>query len=230
MSGLTNVKQYNLINSKKVAGCKLKIFGLGSIGSILVEHAAKAGFTDIIGYDFDTVDKDNIGSQNFALPQIGMKKTEAIQKQMKDNFNFDMTVVEGKVGDKTEILPESDTIYFCAFDSLEARKMLWDKLKGFPIVWGEARIGRDCQQYRFVDLTKKDDVWFKEYEKSLDPKGPRSELKCGEKGTYPSNAELSGKIIRQFVNIAEDRPLTTLYIGNWGKDNAIYRQPVEEVK
>jgi len=230
MSGLTNIKHYNFINPEKVAGLKLKIFGLGAIGSILVDQAAKTGFTDIVGYDFDKVDKDNIGSQNFFNKHIGMKKTEAMQTLMKDNYDFDMTIVEGKIDKKTEIMPESDTIYFCAFDSLEARKMLWDKLKGFPIIWGESRIGRDCQQYRFVDLRNKDEEWIKEYETSLDPDGPRSELKCGEKGTFASNAELCGKVVRQFVNLAEEKPLTTLYIGSWGKDNAIYRQPKEEVK
>jgi len=230
MIGLTNIKQYNFINPEKVTNWKLKVFGIGSIGSVLIDQAAKVGFRDITGYDFDTVDEDNIGSQNFSIGHIGLKKTEAIQKLMKDNYNFDTTVVEGKIEEDTEILPEANTIYFCAFDSLEARKMLWNKLKGFPVVWGEARIGRDCQQYRFVDLRISDPEWVVEYEKSLDPNGPRSELKCGEKGCYPSNAELTGKIVRQLVNIAEDKPLTTLYIGSWGKDNAIYRQPEEEVK
>jgi molybdopterin/thiamine biosynthesis adenylyltransferase len=205
------------------------VFGLGSIGSILVDQAAKVGFRDITGYDFDIVEEDNIGSQNYGINHIGLKKTDAIQKLMKDYYNFDMTIVDGKIEANTEIVPEANTIYFCAFDSLEARKMLWDKLKGFPVVWGEARIGRDNQQYRFVDLTKPDPDWIKEYETSLDPNGPRSELACGEKGCFPSNAELVGKIVRQLVNIAEGKPLTTLYIGCWGKDNAIFRQPKEEV-
>jgi len=229
MAGLTTIKQYNFIKPDKVASWKIKIFGAGSIGSILADQAAKTGFKDITVYDFDTVDDDNMGSQNFNITHIGLKKTEALQKLMKDYYNFDLNVVEGKIDEKTEILPELNTIYFCGFDSLEARKLLWDKLKGFPIVWGEARIGRDNQRFYFVDLRTRDEVWIKEYEKSLDFNGPRTELKCGEKGCFSNNAEIVGKIVRQLVNIAEDKPITTLYIGKWGEPECICKKPLQEL-
>jgi len=232
MVGITNIKQYNFINPEQVDNWKLKIFGAGSIGSVLAVQAAKVGFKVIEVYDYDTVDEDNIGSQEYSVKYIGMKKTEAITKMMKEDYDVEISAIEGKIDENTQITPEHNTIYFCAFDSLEARKMLWDKLKGFPIVWGEARIGRDRQRYYFLDLNDSSDKnkkWVEEYEKLLDPEGPRTELTCGEKGTYPSNAEIVGKITRQLVNIAEGKPLTTMYVGRWGCDNAIYRTPKQDV-
>ena len=229
MSGITNIKQYNFINPDKVDEWKLKIFGAGSIGSVLAVQAAKVGFKNIEVFDYDTVDEDNIGSQEFSIKHIGMKKTEAIQLLLQENYGVEISVIDGKIDENTEVTPENNTIYFCAFDSLEARKMLWDKMKAFPIVWGEARIGRDRQRYYFVDLRETNEKWLAEYEKLLDPNGPRTELSCGEKGTYPSNAEIVGKITRQLVNIAEGNPLTTMYIGRWGCGNAIYREPKVEV-
>ena len=68
-----------------------------------------------------------------------------------------------------------------------------------------------------------------EYEKQLDPKGPRTELKCGEKGTYSSNAELVGKIVRQIVNIAEGKPHRQMFIGDWGGGMSVYKEPKQEV-
>jgi len=229
MIGLTQIKQKGFIDNEKVSKWKLKIFGVGAIGATLTVQAARVGFKDISVYDFDKVEEENIGSQEFKVPHIGMKKTEAIQKMMSDDYNMDITAIDGKVTKKTEIFPEDNTIYFCGFDSLEARKMLWDKIKGFPIVWGESRIGRDEQRYYFVDLREKNDKWVTEYEKTMASDAPRTELKCGEKGTYPSNAELVGKLVRQLVNIAEGKPITTLYAGKWGRDNAIYREPKEEL-
>ena len=228
-SVITDVKQSELIDSAKVKKWKVKVFGIGSIGSLLIHQLAMVGFEDIVGYDFDTVDDENVGSQLFNKNHIGMKKTEAIQKIMKDGYDFDVSVVDGKIDKETEILPETNTIYFCAFDSLEARKMLWDKLKGFPIVWGDARIGRDNQRYYFVDLRDRDEDWVKEYEKSLDFNGPRTELKCGEKGCFSNNAEIVGKIVRQLVNIAEEKSLTTLYIGKWGEPECICKKPLQEL-
>ena len=231
-NAITNVKQANIINSKLVDNWRLKIFGVGSIGSILAKQAALTGFNDITVYDMDIVESENLGSQEFTLQHIGMKKTEALKKLLKDNYNYDIVATDGEITKETVILPEERTIYFCAFDSLEARNILWKKLKDFPIVWGESRIGRTAQRYYFVDLRKRGEIceeWIKEYEKTLDPKGPRTELKCGEKGCYPSNAELVGKIMRQLVNIAENKDLATQYIGDWGMPHAVFVAPEQEV-
>ena len=232
MSGITDVKQANIIDSDKISKWKLKIFGIGSIGSNLIKQAALTGFKDIVGYDMDTVEHENIGSQEFTIQHIDMKKTDAIQKLMKDCYDYDISVIDGEITKDTEILPEANTIFFCAFDSLEARNMLWDKLKQFPIVWGESRIGRTAQRYYFVDLrdqSEKNKEWIDRYQESLDPKGPRTELKCGEKGCYSSNSELVGRILRQLVNIAEEKEIATQYIGDWGMPPSIFVMPEQEV-
>jgi len=227
--GITNVKQANIIDSSKLARWKINVYGIGSMGSNLIKQLALVGFKDIVGFDFDTVDEDNIGSQEFRLEHIGKKKTEAIQEMMKHDFDFDIKVVDGKITEETEILPEDNTIYFCGFDSLGARKLLWDKIRNYPVLWAESRIGRTSQRYYFVDLKKRDEVWIKKYEESLDPNGPMTELKCGEKGCYPSNSELVGKIVRQMVNVAEGKPFATQMISDWGYPSAIFIMPEEEV-
>ena len=229
MSILTTIKQDGFIDSSKLAKWNIKVFGIGSIGATLIHQLAMVGFESITGYDFDTVDEENIGSQIFRKRHIGMKKTEALQQMMKEDYDMEIAVIDGKIDEKTEIMPEDNTLYFCSFDSLEARQMLWDKLKTFPIVWGESRIGRTSQRYYFIDLRLKDEEWKKKYEATLSTDGPRTELKCGEKGSYPSNAELCGKICRQVVNIAEEKPLTTMFIGDWGNPHSVFVAPEEEV-
>jgi len=229
MTVITDEKQAAFIDSEKLSEWKVKVFGIGSIGSLLIQQLALVGFKDITGYDFDTVDDDNIGSQGFRKEHIGMKKTEAIQKMMKDDYDYDVVVEDGKITQETDLFPEDKTIYFCGFDSLEARKILWDKLKNFPVFWGESRIGRTSQRFYFVDLKDRDEKWIKAYEKTLDPNGPRTELLCGEKGCYPSNAELVGKITRQLVNKTEGKPFASQYIGDWGMVPSIFVMPEQEV-
>ncbi len=229
MSVITQEKQENFISSENLSQWKIKVFGLGSIGGELVKQLALVGFKDLTGYDFDTVDHDNIGSQVFVKEHINMLKTEALTKLMKDWYDFDIATVNDKITEETEILPEEKTIYFCGFDSLEARKILWDKLKNFPVLWCESRIGRSSQRFYFVDLIKRDNEWITNYEKSLDPKGPRTELQCGDKGCFPSNAELVGKIVKQMVNIAEGKEVATQFVGDWGMPPAIFISPKQEV-
>lgn len=229
---ITTIKQAALIDATSVKQWRVKIFGAGSIGSVMAVQLAKLGFVNMTIYDYDVVEESNIGSQEFNDTHVGMKKTDAIKKMLKDYYNYDINIIDGKIDADSLIVPEQNTIYFCAFDSLEARLLLWNKLKRFPIIWGETRIGRTAQRYYFVDLRDKSETnlaWIAEYEQSLDVTGPRSELSCGEKGTYPSNAELVSKVCRQIVNIAEGKPLNTLYIGDWGAMDAIHRTPEQEV-
>jgi molybdopterin/thiamine biosynthesis adenylyltransferase len=216
MSAILTVKQDAFINSKALADYTVHVFGVGSIGSNLIKQLALVGIQNIVAYDFDTVAEDNIGSQEFDMTHIGMKKTEAIQKLMKERYDYDVEIQDGKIDDDTLLLGEDKHIYFCAFDSLKARKLVWDKLKKFPIIWGESRIGTSQQRFYFVDLITKDDAWIAEYESTLASDAPVVELKCGEKGCYPSNAELCAKIVRQVVNIAENKPVAKIMVSDWG--------------
>jgi len=229
MSSITTVKQEAFIDTEKVKDWKVKIFGIGSIGGELTKQLALVGFQDITVYDFDTVDLDNIGSQVYTKEHVGMKKTKALHKLMKDWYDFPITAVDGEITEESEIYPEEKTVYFCGFDSLEARKLLWDKLKNFPIIWAESRIGRGAQRFYFLDLRTRNEKQIEEYEKGLDPNGPRTELKCGEKGCFPSNAELVGKLVRQFVNIAEGEPITQMMVSEWGYPPSIFIAPKREM-
>ena len=80
------------------------------------------------------------------------------------------------------------------------------------------------QRFYVVDLRKPNEEWAKEYEDTLSPDAPVAGLLCGEKGCYPSNAELVSKIVKQMVNIVEKKPIITIYIGAWGSDEGIYRK------
>jgi len=228
MSSICFDKQHEFIDTTKLSVWTIKVFGIGSVGGELIKQLALTGFSNIKGYDYDVVERDNIGSQVFTRNEIGMKKTSAIQKIMKDWYDFDVMVFDGKITEKTEINPEPNAIFFCAFDSLEARKLLWDKLKQFPIIWGESRIGRTSQRYYFLNLISKD-TSIKNYEDSLDPHGPRVELLCGEKGCFSSNAELVSKIVKNMVRIAEGKPFVTQYIGDWGMRPSIFVMSQEEI-
>jgi len=216
MSAILTVKQDGFINSKALVDYTVHVFGVGSIGSNLIKQLALVGVQNIVAYDFDSVEEDNIGSQEFDMTHVGMQKTEAIQKLMKERYDFDVEIQEGKIDKDTELLGEDKHIYFCAFDSLEARKLVWDKLKKFPIIWGESRIGTSQQRFYFVNLIDRDEKWITEYESTLSSDAPVVELKCGEKGCYPSNAELCAKIVRQVVNIAEEKPVAKIMVSDWG--------------
>jgi len=61
------------------------IFGLGGVGSYVVEGIARSGVGKIIICDFDTIELTNINRQLFALDStVGMYKTEIAEKRILD--------------------------------------------------------------------------------------------------------------------------------------------------
>jgi len=212
-------KQALLINGEKMKEWTISIFGAGSIGSHLTRALVKTGFENIEVWDFDEVEADNIPAQAFGLKHIDMKKTEALKELIKEETGVEIVTHEGKVDEKTEIKPDLKTIYFCAFDSIPARKLVYDKLKKFPVVWGETRIGRFDYRYYFVVPGKTPESWKGEYEKELDPKQGIMELKCGEKCSFGPNTDLVSRVLRQILNIVEGKDFTYKFIGNWQTPN-----------
>ena len=61
------------------------VFGIGGIGSYVVEGLVRAGIGNLTIVDFDTVDITNINRQIPALHStIGMNKTDVLEKRIKD--------------------------------------------------------------------------------------------------------------------------------------------------
>ena len=216
------VKQKDFIDGEKLGEWKAKIYGIGSTGAQLCKQLALVGVKTIEVFDMDTVDADNIGSQEYNITHIGMKKTDAMKTFMKTAYDFDIIANFGEITKDSVILPEEKTLYFCGFDSIEARRLLWDKIKTYPILWAETRIGRDNQRFYIIDLIKRDEEVIADYERTLDPSLPRSELVCGEKGSYPCSSELIGKFIRHFIHYVEGSPYCRCHITIWGENAPVH--------
>ena len=208
-------KQALLIDDAKVKKYTIHIFGLGSIGSHLGRALCKTGFVNIVGYDFDSVDNDNISAQAYSPKHEGLKKTEAFKQMLIEETGVEPIVYDGKVDEKTEIKIEANSIYFVAFDSIPARKLVWDKVKNFPVPYGETRIGMFDYRFYFVVPGKTPMDWKFGYEKLLDPNQPMTELKCGEKCSFGPNTCLVSLVLRQMLNIIEEKDIIYSYIGNW---------------
>lgn len=99
--------------------------GAGGIGSNLAYNLIKLGY-DIVLFEDDVVEAHNIGGQMFYLSDVGGTKALAIMKRA------------GDVNKETKILPvgrlteESSDVFIhpivlVGFDSIEARKILFEK-------------------------------------------------------------------------------------------------------
>lgn len=78
---------------RKLARSNVAVFGLGGVGSYVVEALARAGVGKLTLVDFDVVDETNINRQLFALHStIGLPKTAVAKSRIAD-INPDAEVV-----------------------------------------------------------------------------------------------------------------------------------------
>ena len=133
---VTEKEFYDALASRigDIYACKLKdstvgIAGLGGLGSNIAVLLARSGVGRLIIADYDTVELSNIHRQRYPLDSIGMKKTDAIEKEIARINPF--CKVEKHCIELTEqnlgIFSECEVV--CeAFDSAENKIMLIENL------------------------------------------------------------------------------------------------------
>ena len=99
-------------NQEKLKNSKVVVFGVGGVGSYVVEGLARAGIGHIVIVDNDTVSESNINRQLIALHStIGKNKVDVVKERVLDiNPN---AIVESY----TEfVMPDSQDFFDETFD------------------------------------------------------------------------------------------------------------------
>lgn len=90
-------------NLNKLINSKVIVFGIGGVGSYVVESLVRSGIGNISIVDFDVVDITNINRQIIALHStIGKKKVEVMKERILDiNPNINVTIYDTFVSYET---------------------------------------------------------------------------------------------------------------------------------
>ena len=112
---------HRAFSSATVAVC-----GLGGLGSNIAIALARAGIGKLILIDFDRVDITNLHRQQYKADQIGMYKTEALTKNLKEIAPYiSLEVHTERITEENAVTLLSDADIICeAFDSAEDKAML----------------------------------------------------------------------------------------------------------
>ena len=129
----------------KLRSASVGIAGLGGLGSNIAMMLARSGIGRLVIADHDTVELTNIHRQCYPLDSIGMKKTDAVVREINRINPFckvekhDMELNENNLG----IFSSCDII--CeAFDSAENKIMLIEGLSamGKTVISGNGMAGK----------------------------------------------------------------------------------------
>lgn len=132
---------------EKLEAAEVAICGLGGLGSAIAIALSRAGVGTLHLIDFDRVDLSNINRQQYSLDETGMKKTDAMEKEIRrysPYCNIKKTFVKLTEENVQEVL-KSDKIICEAFDGAEEKAMLTnavlEKLKGSILVGASGMAG-----------------------------------------------------------------------------------------
>lgn len=139
----------------------ITVIGAGGIGSMFNLLASKMGITNIIIYDNDEVEAHNLPNQLFDRAHLGMSKVDA-SKDIMERFGIATVFPRNRMVTPATKFPSKWVL--SGVDSMEARKDIWEAVKGTLEDGGEidrywdARIGGEGISIFSVDPNNPDEV------------------------------------------------------------------------
>lgn len=196
-------RQYMIYNPKE-QNLDITIIGAGSTGSFIALNLAKMGIEQIKVIDFDVVEKHNLPNQFYRLKDVGKKKVDALKEIIKDFTDVSIKVEDVKIDKDYDFDVNSNSIIICCVDSMEARKTIYDLLKGFPLRYIDTRFGGEGYSIHNLDLFNEDES--DNYKKSMD--APTKETTCGSKAIIYTILSLASEVcnIVKRIDKGEESP------------------------
>jgi hypothetical protein len=129
---------------------------------------------DLIIYDKDEASEENIGSQRYGFPDIGIAKTDVLKKRLEENYQISV----GAYNEFFEGQHDLSGITVCGVDSLETRAKIWESVKFNPMIpiYLDSRVGGE--RFKLFALNPCDPKNIARYETHLDLSRPRTEMPC----------------------------------------------------
>lgn len=120
------IKRHGREVQNKLSEAKVAICGLGGLGSAIGIGLARAGIGSLHLIDFDRVDLSNLNRQQYSYDEIGMPKTDALEREIR-RFSPYIKIKKDftKITDENVLdLLRDDDIICEAFDLAEEKAML----------------------------------------------------------------------------------------------------------
>ena len=136
---------------------KIHIVGVGSIGSFIALNLAKLGFNNIKITDFDMVEEHNIPNQFYRIEDLGKYKVEALSEIIKSFTDLEVEIENIKIDENYQWDLDLNSLVVVAVDSMEARQMIFEQIKDYPIKLLDTRMGGLMYNIYICDLGNEED-------------------------------------------------------------------------
>ncbi|MDD6060573.1 MAG: sulfur carrier protein ThiS adenylyltransferase ThiF [Ruminococcus sp.] len=118
-------KRHGADLQRKFSSAVVAVCGLGGLGSNVAVSLARSGVGTLLLIDFDKVDISNLHRQQYAVSQLGMRKTDAMKQTLAEVAPY-CNVVTHTVKlkeDNLSLIADCDVVCEC-FDNTEYKALL----------------------------------------------------------------------------------------------------------
>ena len=202
---LTLIRHTGFFNPVEQHSTNVIVYGAGSVGSHVMYELAKLGVKSLEVIDFDTVEIHNIGNQFYRMSDVGESKVVRLKSNIKEFTNKDIHSNHLEITEDTELNIAMNSCHIMTFDNIEARRLVFNKLKGFPVDLIDVRAGGEG--WELFEVRMDNPVECERFEKTLYYEG-YSEDKCGEQTVCYNVLALASEVVNQFkrLNKKQQRP------------------------
>lgn len=123
----------------RLADTRVTVFGVGAIGSNLVDTLTRQGVNNLFVLDKDRVDRHNVGTQTYGIKDVGKRKVDALQEHVFDNVGYEIGPIAKTLDTsnvKRYVKHHDSHLLIDAFDNTESRRLLQDEARrqGVPLL------------------------------------------------------------------------------------------------
>lgn len=217
-------RQWDLLPPDKTKA-RVTVIGAGAIGSQVVLCLAKMGFKNIDVWDNDEVNAENVNCQWYGPEDAAnkLKKVTALRNIVKAMSGVEITPRIMHFDEKS-----ADTeavVVIAAVDSMEARKMIWERVKRFFKLKYFIDPRMSAEEGAIYTVNMEDEKGCKSYEKSLYTDGESVSEACTAKATMYCAMLLGGQVAKNVKDIVVDEIPAKTILWNIRKNAVQVFQP-----
>ena len=185
-------RQQDIVPPDRLAEYRATVVGVGAIGRQVALQLAAMGISRLQLVDFDAVEISNLASQGYLQDDLGRPKVEATAALCRQ-VNSDLEIHE--INDRFRRGMETGNVLFCAVDSIETRRLIWNATRDKVDIFIDGRMAAEVLRV----LTACDVTSYEHYPTTLFAASQAYSGACTAKTTIYCANIAAGSMIAQFT-------------------------------
>ncbi len=206
-----DARQQLLVPADRLSRCHAHVIGVGAIGRQVALQLAALGVPRLTLHDDDLVQAENLAGQGYwpeNLRRTKVSATATLCRRIHPAIQAEAVPDRFKRSTAHQLAVDCDLAVFCCVDTIAARKMLWESLRGLASCFFDGRMHGEVMRVLASPVPAIDD----DYERTLFPVEEAHAGPCTARSTIYTASIAAGLMVHQFAKwlrgVPVDRDLT----------------------